>query len=387
MSNEIKTFQRFPVARRIEHFCMLLSFGLLGLTGLPQKFPTLSISVFISSIFGSVENLRLVHHISATVMMLGTAWHILVAGYKIYVKKEPMSMLPAIKDAVDAIQVFFYNLGFSKKFPQMGRFNFEEKMEYWAFVWGALVMGLTGFMMWNPLLTLKILPGEAIPAAKAAHGGEAILAVAAIIIWHMYGVHLKRFNKAMFTGEMPEDVMLHEHPLELADLKAGLAGPRVTDPKELRKRKAIFFPIAGVLTIIMLGAVYGFVNGEQTALTTIPADSNPIPAYLPQTPTPISNITPVEINVTGPISWDNYIGPLFQQKCTSCHGAMAFGGLSLATYVDAMHGGDHGQVIIPKNSAGSILIIVHSGGNHYVQLSETEMNNIIDWINNGAPAR
>jgi len=386
MSSENKNYQRFPVARRIEHISMLLSFSLLGLTGLPQKFPTLGISIFIAGIFGSVENLRLVHHISATVMMLGTGWHILVAGYKIYVKKEPMSMLPAIKDAVDGIQAILYNLGLGKKFPQMGRFNFEEKLEYWAFVWGAVVMGLTGFMMWNPLTTLKILPGEAIPAAKAAHGGEAILAVAAIIIWHMYGVHLKKFNKSMFTGKMSEEDMLHEHPLELADLKAGLAGPRVTDPKELRKRKAIFFPIAGILSLVMLGSVYGFVSGEKTAVDILPPAST-IQAYLPQTPTPMATMTPLILGPNDQPTWDNYVGPLFQDKCTSCHGAMAFGGLSLVTYADAIRGGDHGPVIIPNNSATSLLVVVHSGGNHYVQLSTLELNNIIQWIDKGAPEK
>ena len=161
MSSQTQTYQRFPIARRIEHIVMILSFSLLGLTGLPQKFPTLGISIFIARFFGSVENLRLVHHIAATVMMLGIVWHILVAAYKIFVTKEPMSMLPVIKDAVDGIQVFLYNIGIGKKYPQMGRYNFEEKLEYWAFVWGAIVMGLTGFMMWNPLMTLKILPGEA----------------------------------------------------------------------------------------------------------------------------------------------------------------------------------------------------------------------------------
>lgn len=248
-------------------------------------------------------------------------------------------------------------------------------------------MGLTGFMMWNPLMTLKILPGEAIPAAKAAHGGEAILAVAAIIIWHMYGVHLKKFNKSMFTGKMNAEDMLHEHPLELADLKAGLAGSRVTDPRELRKRKAIYFPIAGLLTVVMLGAVYGFVNGENTALSTIPPVSSPIPAYLPQTPTPIPTPAPLKSGTDGPISWNSYIGPLFQEKCTSCHGAMVFGGLSLATYADAMRGGDHGQVILPGNSTGSILVVVHSSGDHYVQLTAEELDNIVQWINAGAPEK
>ena len=384
MSSQTQTYQRFPIARRIEHIVMILSFSLLGLTGLPQKFPTLGISIFIARFFGSVENLRLVHHIAATVMMLGIVWHILVAAYKIFVTKEPMSMLPVFKDAVDGIQVFLYNIGIGKKYPQMGRYNFEEKLEYWAFVWGAIVMGLTGFMMWNPLMTLKILPGEAIPAAKAAHGGEAILAVAAIIIWHMYSVHIKKFNKSMFTGKMNEADMLHEHPLELADLKAGLAGPRISNPAVLRKRKSIFFPIAGVFAIIMLGGIYGFVNGENTAISTLPLVSNPIPAYLPQTPTPMPTKIPVVSE--GPLTWNSYAGPLLVDKCASCHGSMAMGGLSLETYADAMNGGTHGPIIIPSNSAESNLVIIQSKV-HAGQITAEELDNIIKWIDAGAPEK
>ncbi|MFH2039861.1 MAG: c-type cytochrome domain-containing protein [Chloroflexota bacterium] len=384
MSSQTQTYQRFPIARRIEHIIMAVSFGMLGLTGLPQKFPTLGISIFITNIFENVEILRLVHHISATIMMLGIVWHLLVAGYKIFVTKEPMTMLPVIKDAVDGIQVLLFNLGIGKKFPQMGRFNFEEKLEYWAFVWGAAVMGLTGFMMWNPLMTLKILPGEVIPAAKAAHGGEAILAVAAIIIWHMYSVHIRKFNKSMFTGKLDERDMLHEHPLELADLKAGLAGPRVTNPTKLRKRKAVYFPIASIFAVIMLGAIYGFVNGENTALTTRPPASNPIPVYFPQTPTPMP--TKIPLVSEGPLNWENYAGPLFQEKCTSCHGSLALGGLSLETYANAMLGGNHGPVIVPSNSGESNLVVIQSKV-HMGQLTPEELDNIIKWIDDGAPEK
>jgi hypothetical protein len=243
-------------------------------------------------------------------------------------------------------------------------------------------MGLTGFMMWNPLMTLKILPGEAIPAAKAAHGGEAILAVAAIIIWHMYGVHLKKFNKSMFTGKINEEDMVHEHPLELADLKAGLAGPRVTNPIELRKRKSIYFPIAAILTVVMLGAIYGFVTGENTAISTIPPASNPIQAYSPQTPTPMP--TKVPLVSEGPLTWDSYAGPVFLDNCTSCHGATPLGGLSLETYASAMKGGNHGPAIVPSNSAESNLVIIQSSP-HMGQLSPEELNSIIEWIDAGAP--
>jgi len=383
MSNKPVSYQRFPLARRIEHIVMLLSFSTLGLTGLPQKFPTSSISIFIVNSFGNIENLRLVHHFAAIVLMLGTGWHILVAGYKIFVNKEPLSMLPGIKDATDGIQVILYNLGLRKKYPQMGRYTFEEKLEYWAFVWGAIVMGLTGFLMWNPIMSLKILPGEAIPAAKAAHGGEALLAVGAIIIWHMYSVHLKKFNKSMFTGKIEEEEMLHEHPIELADLKAGIAGPRVTDPKELRRRKLIYYPIASVLAIIMLGGVYGFVNLENTAVTTIPPVSSPIPAYLPQTPTPFPTL-PALKDVSGELTWDNFMRPLVSQNCLECHGTRPYGDLSLLNYDDAMRGSNRGPIILPGNSAESLLVIVQSDGKHYASINSSDLEKVIQWIDEGA---
>lgn len=269
MNTVTKAYLRFPLARRIEHWVMMLSFTLLGLTGLPQRFPNAGLSQAILNGLGGIESLRNIHHIAAIVMMLGTAWHILVMGYSVFVLRDKMSMLPTLQDAKDGLQALLYNIGIAKTYPQMGRYTFEEKMEYWAFVWGAFIMGLTGFMMWNPITATRYLPGEFVPAAKAAHGNEAVLAVLAIIIWHMYGVHIKRFNKAMFNGKMTEEDMLHEHPLELADLKAGIADRR-PDAATLRKRQMIYYPIAAVLTLGMLGGIYGFINAEETALTTIP---------------------------------------------------------------------------------------------------------------------
>ena len=102
--------------------------------------------------------------------------------------------------ALDALQWFRYNLGMAEKPPKMPRYNFMEKAEYWAMAWGLVLMGLTGLMLWNPIATTNILPGTFIPAAKAAHGAEAVLAVLAIILWHFYHVHIKHWNWAMIKG-------------------------------------------------------------------------------------------------------------------------------------------------------------------------------------------
>jgi len=290
----------------------------------------------------------------------------------------------------------------------MGRYTFEEKMEYWAFVWGAMIMGLTGFMMWNPISTLRFFPGEVIPAAKAAHGGEALLAVLAIIIWHMYGVHIKRFNRSMFTGKMNEEDMLHEHPLELADIKAGIAD-RPIDPVALRKRQRVYLPIAGALALFMLLGVYGFVNAETTAITTVERQIPTVVVFVPWTPTPAPTVTPTvpatETSLPTPsptvgtpaadstpstpavasdLTWDNSMGPLFQAKCAACHGAGALGGLNLSTYADAMKGGVSGPVILPGDGANSLLVTKQQAGGHPGQLTPEEIAQLIEWIDAGA---
>lgn len=384
MSKNNISYRRFPLARRIEHLVMLLSFGILGLTGLPQKYPLADISIWFVGLLGGVENLRLIHHTSAIVMMLGTAWHILLAAYKVFVLRERMSMLPSLQDVKDGWQALMYNIGFGKRFPQMGRFTFEEKLEYWAFVWGALVMGLTGFLMWNPITSAKILPGEWIPAAKAAHGGEAVLAVLAIIIWHMYGVHLKHFNKSMWTGRMSEKEMLHEHPLELADIKAGLVDREI--PADLlRKRKRIYYPVAAVLTVVMLAGVYGFVVPEETALTTVPPQPSPLPVYIPWTPTPIPTplptATPLPANL--PVTWDSSVGALFAARCAVCHTSGS--DLSFASYADAITGSPSGPVIVPGDLAASTLVTIQDAGGHMGMFTPEELSIVKDWIAAGAP--
>lgn len=392
-----RVYLRFPFADRVQHLVMLVSFTTLAITGLVQKYPLNAVSLFIVRMWGGIENIRATHHVAATVLMLIAIYHLIGMGYKIFVLRHRMTMLPGLQDIKDAWMAFTYNIGLGKSCPQMGRYTFEEKAEYWALIWGTVIMGITGFMMWNPLATVKLLPGDFIPAAKAAHGAEALLAVLAIIVWHMYGVHLKRFNKSMWTGRLTEEEMLHEHPLELADIKAGIAD-RTPSAAALRKRQMIYYPIAGVLGVIMLFSVYGFVNGEQTAIQTIPSQIATIPVYVPETPTPLPP-TPTPVSFPTPAATGEgtqtsstsptwvQVGPIFAAKCGMCHVATSSGGLNLGTYADAIKGGKDGPVIVPNDAANSKLFILQSEGGHLGQLSADELAIVKAWIDSGAPEK
>ncbi len=387
-------YRRFSLSDRAQHLLMLLSFTTLAITGLVQKYALSPVSVSIVGFWGGIENVRTTHHIAATVLMVIAVYHLIALGYKIFVLRRRMSMLPGLQDVKDALSVFAYNLGLRKTGAQMGRYTFEEKAEYWALVWGIVVMGITGFMMWNPISTVRFLPGEFIPAAKAAHGAEALLAVLAIVVWHMYGVHLRRFNKSMWTGKLSEQEMLHEHPLELADVKAGFANVRA-DEKQIRRRSMIYYPIASVVGLGLLFAVYGFISGEQTAIKTVPPQSPAVVVYVPQTPTPLpptptlapSPTAGAAGGNTGTVTWAQ-VGPIFATKCAMCHSAaVATNGLNLSTYADALKGATDGPVIVPNDSANSKLFQIQLKGGHPGQLSADELAIVKAWIDAGAPEK
>ena len=240
ISRETRTYLRFPLSDRIEHWLLVVSFSTLAFTGLAQKFALLSISQWFIGLLGGIEMVRIIHRVAATIMAVETVYHLAVAGYRIFVLRSKLNMLPGVQDLRAVVQGLLYNLGLSQERPLEGRFTFGEKAEYWALIWGTIVMGLTGFILWNPIAAAKLLPGEVIPAAKAAHSAEALLAAAAILVWHFYSVHLKSFNKSMFSGRVTEEELAHEHPLELAELKAGTA-VRPVAPEALAARRRIVY--------------------------------------------------------------------------------------------------------------------------------------------------
>jgi formate dehydrogenase gamma subunit len=279
---EHASYLRFNPWQRLEHITLLVSFTILAITGMPQKFSSQPWATTMIDFMGGIELTRLIHHGAAIILLIGAIYHFIAAGHKVFVKRVSLTMLPGFQDVKDGLQNLAYNVGLARRMPKMGRYTFGEKVEYWAVVWGTIIMALTGFVLWNPIATTAILPGEFVPAAKAAHGGEAILAVLSILTWHLYNVHIKEFNKSMFTGKIERHAMQEEHPLELAEIESGLQRP-APDPVTLRRRMRVFVPVAAVVSIALLVGLYFFVTYEQTAITTVLEQD--IEIFVPLTPT------------------------------------------------------------------------------------------------------
>jgi cytochrome b subunit of formate dehydrogenase len=266
-----RTYERFALSDRVQHAVMVLAFIVLAVTGLPQKYIILN-NPFLDGVIdflGGIKSVRVIHRWAATVLMVVTVFHLLDVAYRILVRRVSLSMLPRYQDVVDGLQAVRYNVGLAKERPRTDRYSWDEKVEYWSLVWGTIVMIGTGFMLWNPIATTRVLPGEFIPAARVVHGNEALLAILAVLVWHFYSVHLRHFNRSMFTGRMTEHEMADEHALELERIRAGKAHPP-DDPLVLARRRRVFLPVAAVVAALLLAGIYWFVSFEQTAIETLP---------------------------------------------------------------------------------------------------------------------
>lgn len=210
--------KRFGVFRIFEHQANMIAFAVLVLTGLSQKFHEYSLSQWIIINLGGVDAVRVIHRYSGFLFACLTAVHIIVGATGIIIRRWQASMVINKKDFTDAIDNLRYYFGITDRPARCDRYDYKQKFEYWGVVVGGLLMIVTGFILWFPTAVVRFLPGEFIPAAKAAHTNEALLAFLVIITWHLYNAifspEVFPLDTSIFTGKISVERMKHEHPIE-----------------------------------------------------------------------------------------------------------------------------------------------------------------------------
>lgn len=299
-----ESYVRFSPAQRFEHMVLIVTFLGLSLTGLPQTYAEIGWVRDLIGLMGGIESIRIIHRILAVILMVECIYHGGILTYKAFVLGRRATMIPGFKDVKDAYDWVMFNLGFSDAHPHMPRYNFGEKAEYLAVVWGTVLMVITGFMMWNPIAIASWLPGEVIPAARAAHSAEAVLAVLSIIIWHMWHVRIRSINNSMFTGTLSHEAMAEEHAEELHDIEQGI-DYNTNPPEVVKQRTPIFMGVALLITSFLVSMLIWFVTLETTAITTLPERST---AFTLDIDTSVGDI-------------DIGAGLWSEQGCVGCHGA------------------------------------------------------------------
>lgn len=212
---QLRTVVRLTSNQRLQHWLLLTSFTALVLSGFALQYP----DSWLASLLGGNENLRrIIHRIAAVVMLIVGAYHIAYLAVWPEGRRWVRDMIPQWKDARDLVTNFAFYLGLRKEKAAIGRFGYAEKAEYWAVIWGTLIMGLTGLMIWFKLGLFSFLPRGWIDIALAIHFYEAVLATLAIIIWHFYHVifdpDVYPLNWALVDGKISEELYKEEHELD-----------------------------------------------------------------------------------------------------------------------------------------------------------------------------
>ena len=184
--------------------------------------------------------------------------------------------------------------------------------------------------------------------------------------------------------------MEEEHPAELHAIESGRGWQRPPEAV-IRQRQRVFVPVAVVAGVALSAFAIWFVSVEPaTAITTVPQGET-VAVFVPITPTPRPTLAPtatpeVAAGVT-PASWEGQFSALFQNRCGACHGRTAVGGLNLSTYANALQGGAGGSGIVPGDPDASRIVQIQSAGNHPGQLTIEELQQVINWIEAGAPEK
>ncbi len=223
MANKNSFIKRFGIGRIVEHQANALVFITLVVTGLSQRFHDYRVSHWIITSLGGVDAVRVVHRFTGLTFSILIVLHIAAGIYGVVKKRWSASMMININDFKNAIDNLKYYFGILPHAALCDRYDYKQKFEYWGVIAGGFLMISTGLILWFPVGFAQLLPGEFIPAAKAAHSNEALLAFLVIVTWHIYNSifspEVFPLDTAIFTGLISRERMVHEHPLELARIE------------------------------------------------------------------------------------------------------------------------------------------------------------------------
>jgi len=222
-NSEHRAITRMSANQRAQHITLFSSFIVLVITGFALKFP----DSWFAALLGMNEKVRgITHRVAAVVLIASGLSHLFYIAFSREGRRLLKDFLPVPRDASDLWQTMTYYLGFGREKAEFARFNYAEKAEYWALVWGLIVMASTGIMLWAKIFFGNHLPRWWLDVATAVHLYEAVLATLAIVVWHFYQVFLDPdvypMNWAWWDGKMSVEHYREEHGLDSPTLLEAL---------------------------------------------------------------------------------------------------------------------------------------------------------------------
>ena len=222
-------YRRWPAIWRIAHLSFAICVIMLVFTGMTLFYANTDWAPVISKMFGGPRVTGTVHRVFAVAFVAIFFWHLAYVllrigrNWKTFRWFGPNSLIPSLPDLYDLIAMLKWFFGFAPK-PQLDRWTYWEKFDYWAPFWGVTIIGASGAMLWVKGLTATYLPGWVFNVATIFHGEEAVLAAGFLFTVHFFNNHWRPdkfpLDIVMFTGVMPLEEFKREHLVEYNRLVA-----------------------------------------------------------------------------------------------------------------------------------------------------------------------
>ena len=200
---------RFTTSERIQHFLLTVIFVILAYSGFALKYAQTWWARPFAILGGEVDLRGITHRVAAVIFVVLSIYHVFFVLITRRGKQQLKALVPERKDVADFYGTIKYNLGLQSRKPLVARYNYVEKAEYWALVWGSLIMITTGTILTFENIAMKYWPKWTLDVATAIHFYEAILASLAIVVWHFYFTIFDPdhypMNWNMMTGKVSDE--------------------------------------------------------------------------------------------------------------------------------------------------------------------------------------
>ena len=192
--------QRYGDRERMNHWVIALMFVLAGLSGLAFFHPSL---FFFSHLFGGGPWARILHPFMGVLMFVG------FVGMFLRLWKDNV-----VNDADREWKQHMGDMlrGNKAAMPPVGKYNYGQKMVFWAMVVSLVLLLVTGLMFWRPWFA-GYFPIDVVRAASLVHAISAVVLILSIIV-HVYAaIWVKGSVRAMTRGTVSEEWAKQNHAL------------------------------------------------------------------------------------------------------------------------------------------------------------------------------
>ncbi|MBA4366862.1 MAG: hypothetical protein C0403_04410 [Desulfobacterium sp.] len=208
-----RLFIRLNRSEKNQHLIFVVCFIILAVTGFMVKLPEEIIALLGEHQQKLFYYRSIVHRVAGTIMALASVYHVGYLFLSSAGRRWFIDMMPRPKDLKEMFHNLMYYLGTRETPPEFDRFSYKQKLEYGALIAGTVLMTGSGIILWTESSWDKFI----LDIAAIVHAMEAVLACMAIMIWHLYEVHLRPhkfpIDNMWLTGVIPEEEMKEEFPL------------------------------------------------------------------------------------------------------------------------------------------------------------------------------